>query len=127
MSKLSQREALIIIFPAILIIVFISFFFKCNNSIENFQEKILPDHFHGIVVKKYIDNGNHANGMIIIEDENKRREIYANSWTGLYDNIEINDSLYKVKGDSTIVVKSSKTNELTRRKYFFGKGTVISH
>jgi hypothetical protein len=119
------KEVLIILIPMFLVLIFLSFFFTCNNSYEFFYKFIIPDSFHGNITRKYIDRGNKGEEMIIIKNEKGEQKIYGSSWIGLYEFAEINDSLYKQKNDSTMIIVKANTKETKRLQYFIGSGISI--
>ena len=69
-----------------------------NESWDKVLKVISEKEFHGVVVKKYIDNENHNDPIAILSTKQK-----INLWD-FYGNVNIGDSLSKTKGTTIMTV-----------------------
>ena len=97
----------IIVFPVIVIGLFIfsqpsDNYMRCV-IVERFKEQ----HYNGVIVDKYIDKENHANETLIVENGNNKSTIIDFIYLPREDFniIQIGDSIFKESGDEFILMK----------------------
>jgi len=119
---LKIKERIIIFGPIILVIIIVSFFFNFKQtSKQGFYKYVVPSEFHGIVVKKY-RHWNHYEPRIKYKHDSAIIDMSTFNWIELYNNVEIGDSIYKIKGDTVLYLKKKQNNSILKFNYFFDKG-----
>ena len=91
----------------------IGFFIYHYESTDSFFRKKfnkdIAKNLKGIVIKKFIDKEEHLLETCIIKSENEyERFIFDLDKSGVFDYVQVGDSIYKPKGDSTIVIIRDK-------------------
>jgi len=85
---------------------------SCHNHCDVVR-KVKEQEMKGVIVRKYVESFNH--GAPHLDISSSKKEEYDNLYLvhelgGIWDFIEVGDSVIKEKGDFTIkIVKSNKT------------------
>jgi len=105
-ALLRKYKYLVIVVLFLLVVYFIvpSINYTNCRSSQRFHKII----FDGVVVKKYLDRSEHSMPTIEILDLNDSlTEIsFFGEHTGIYDRINISDSLRKIRGSNEILIKT---------------------
>ncbi len=121
-AELGTKEKLLIFSPIFFVIIFISFFFKFEQtSREYFFKQVVPAEYHGKIIAKF-RIFNHDEPFIRYKDENSVYEMSTFNWIDLYEISEVGDSIFKRKNDTVLILKKFKVGQLIRINYFFNKG-----
>jgi len=94
----------------LLMIIFFMYHFKSPNKIRStkFKDDISKE-FNSIVINKYIDKENHGyNTCLFKNKDNTIKFIFGFDRSGLFEYIEIGDSIIKPSGDSLVIVKRNE-------------------
>jgi len=123
---LSNTERILIFAPLILVMIIMSFLFKCGQSSrDELNSYMVPLEFKGIIIEKYRKKTNYNETMITYKDKDFIDEVDGSNWIGLFEYADIGDSIFKKNGDSLLTIK--KKNELINKfNYFYGQGWGIS-
>ena len=122
---ISNKDRIMIFAPIFFVIIFTSFFFKCEQTSEaDFYQYVVPAEYHGIIIEKHTSN-NHAEPFVQYDCEGIINEMSCFNWYDVYENSEIGDSIYKIKGDSVMYLKKKKDLSILKIYYFFDKGWSI--
>ena len=123
--ELGTKEKLLIFGPIIIVIIFISFFFKFEQtSKDDYYKKVVPAEYHGKIIEKF-RIFNHNEPFIRYKDENSIYDMSTFNWIDLYENVEVGDSIIKKKNDKILILKKLKDGNAIRINYFFDKGWHI--
>ena len=123
---LSNKERLILATPFIIVIVVVSIFFRFKQNSENiFYQYVVPEEYHGVIIEKYRKVYQHNHPYLKLQNETKIWEVSTFNWIELFDNSEIGDSIYKIKGDTVLYLKKKIDNSTIEINYFFDKGWSI--
>lgn len=97
---LTAKEKLILLAPVLFIFLVLIIVFKGVDSEEYFLDYLPKTEYRGIIIKKYIDNHNHASETIVLLNSKTNSDtiIAPGEWIGLWEASKINDSLVKEEG-----------------------------
>ena len=97
----------IIIFPLIVIGLFISSQPSSNYMRCMIVERFKEQNYSGVIVDKYIDEENHSNETLIVQNRDKKSTIIDFIYLPREDFniIQIGDSIFKESGDEFILMK----------------------
>ncbi|MFZ4454816.1 MAG: hypothetical protein ACOYOT_01210 [Bacteroidales bacterium] len=113
------NEKLIIFAPILIVVFIVLILFKPKqNSSDIFYNEIVPQQFDGIIVEKY-HSSNHYDPVVKFNNGKNIEELDAFNWTNLYDECNVGDSIYKIKGDTALNLKLSRNDSIIRISYFF--------
>jgi len=105
----------LVIFGLILIIAKIFNFNNHTNNIANGKEYFKPNLHRinkGVITNKFIDKENHSNLTIELTINNSSEYNYILRNIGLYNYIQINDSILKTKFGKKIIIKRNNTDSI---------------
>lgn len=107
-----MNRTLFFISTILIILVFV-FFQKeyLNKNCVQQQLELNDLQFKGVLVKKFLDSTNHNRPVFILKDSSGESEVklYSNiTMIKLYNLSTINDSLIKVTGKDTIILRSNE-------------------
>ncbi len=124
-SVLSGKEAAFLIgFP--LTVLFLGYFIATErlSPKEYLDEIVRKEKFSAVVIDKYRDRKNHNNERLRIDLGTEVKVISGSFWKGLYERVEVGDSLSKKSGQSYVEV--FRASEFKFKAYFnMDKGDFI--
>lgn len=97
--------------------------YRIMDNNEYFKKYILPTKYHSIVCEKHIDNKNHGFRTIILNPSMGNSIIASDDWVGLWEYLEVGDSILKNHGDSIITLRK-KNDSVFNFHFNFEKSGV---
>ncbi|MDD2636179.1 MAG: hypothetical protein PHW82_11870 [Bacteroidales bacterium] len=104
-----QKKYYFLFFVITFIVIYLGIIGITKNApyraCENKKTIVNDKEYKGLVINKYLDEKNHMNETVIIKDSNAEILVLLNGDTsGLYDSINLNDSIYKKKESMEVLL-----------------------
>lgn len=110
-DKEARRFFIVAFIPLAIFAGIMIFRYRAEDNEEYFNKYILPGKYYSIVCEKHIDNKNRGFRTIILYPSYGDSIVSANDWVGLWEYVEVGDSILKNDGDSNLTLH--KKNDST--------------
>ncbi len=104
-DKEARRFFIVAFIPLVVFLVIIIFRYRLEDTEEYFNKYILPQKYHSEIRQKFIDNKNRGARIIYLHTSDDDSIISANDWVGLWEYVEVGDSILKNEGNYTITLR----------------------
>jgi hypothetical protein len=106
------------IISLIFVVCFFIYHFKSHSDLinEKYNRDVMKN-IDGIILDKFIDNQNHMHKTCLIKGDDTIKFIFDTDKSGVFNFLNIGDSIRKPIGDSTIIVKRDKILSRFTLKY----------